>query len=954
MFSTKEEVKYFNKTLNLPKTTFSMKANLPKVEENILNYWSIINLYDLLKKKREVESTFILNDGPPYANGSIHIGHGLNKVLKDITNKVAVFYGKCVLFVPGWDCHGLPIELAVEKRLGKPFTKEEKQIFRRNCRKYAEEQIKIQKKEFIRLGILADWSNYYSTMDFSFEANILKAFKFLFNNNFLVKNSKPVYWCFDCKSTLADAEVLYVNKISNSLFVNFCLIDYFLFLKKFNLTSLNFSSVFFVVWTTTPWTLLFNEAVALNDSFYYTVFTRNNESLFVIASVLLKNFIKLTDIKEIKIVTEVIGFDLVEFFLRSPCRNYNVPIVSSDHVKGNSGTGFVHIAPAYGYDDFLISKKYNLPCLTEINEEGVYSGNEVDYLGKTINDLDLIVLTNLHINNFIFLKTSIEHSYPHCWRHKTPIIYRATSQWFINLENNNLVEKSLDALSKIDCEIPKWSKQSFINILKNRPDWCISRQRVWGVPIPLYLHKKTELLHPKTDVLLEKAISIVKENGVEGWYTFLEEIKKEKDFFEYNLNKNDVLDVWFDSSVVHYCVLDNNCFGLRSPADLCIEGVDQYRGWFQASLLTSIALKNKVPYKKMIAHGFVLDSFGVKLSKSSVNKVSPDNIINMYGADVFRLWVSSVDFTVDVTLSEEILERLCDSYRKMRNTLRFVVANLYDFSYEHDLVSVEKLVFIDFWLLQKLFNLQKVVLHNFENYAYNVVYQELKIFCISTLSSFYFDIAKDRLYTSGTKSLVRKSAQTVLYYILKVLLQLMAPVLSFTAEEVWLHCGENLNLNFSKTESVFLQTWYDNPLKDVSIRQEDAIFWEYFLKLRFFVTKLLSFFIKKKFIRSTLDSELFLYCGTQLYHRFLPYVKEFHFALLVSRVRIFKLVNIDIQSVKADTDNLFFIKVKKVKYLKCLRCWQRVLCANLYSHKICNRCIKNTVDPNIGEFRLYF
>ncbi len=922
-------------TLNLPFTSFSMKANLSSNELNILKFWNNIDLYNSVKDIGN-KDLFIINDGPPYANGDIHIGHAYNKILKDIINKYKLSKGFKIKFVPGWDCHGLPIELNVEREIVKNRKNISIEEFNKKCRVFAKSQIEMQKNSFIRLGVIGDWNNSYKTMDYDFEANIISSFGLMVKNGYIYNGVKPVYWCFDCKSALAEAEVEYKEKESNSLYFAFYFKDISLFCNFKNLFNVGV-----LVWTTTPWTVPFNEAVAMNPNSKFALIKLNNNG-YLIEHRLIEKFSSDTGILDFEILNFYYSYDLNEKILFHPFYFKEIKLIISNHVDINSGTGFVHIAPSYGYDDYKLGLEYNLRILNNIDDIG-YAYNNVEIFAKMhIYDIEVEVINILKNNGLLIFNKKINHRYPYCWRHRIPLIFRTTSQWFVKI-GDKLINDILNGCDFIKWT-PSWGIERMKGMLFNRPDWCISRQRSWGVPLVLVVNRYTGDLHPNINFIIDYVVNVVKENGVESW--------KNLDIFTlFNIDKDvyykvyDVLDVWFDSSLVYKYLV--NKYNLPNIFDLCIEGSDQYRGWFQVSLLSSFILDKKFYYKEILTHGFVLDHFGKKMSKSLNNVISPLDVINKYGADVLRLWVSSIDFSVDVNISEEILLRICDAYRKIRNTIRFLLSNISDFNPDEEIVSFNYMSKIDLWVIDSLNNLKSEVDDLYNKYNFHKVFKLLYNFCINNLGSKYFDIVKDRLYTSNKNCLARKSVQTSIYYIYCILLKLLSPILSFTAEEAW------INFPFKKVNSVFFinNDYYLPKLDELSFFNND--FWSKIFLFKEEINKFLEDFRSKGIIGSSLEVNLEIYLDDDLYNFFYKIRNELNFLFLVSNVNLF-LFNAKFNFVYKTSIDGMYLFLKKSLYFKCSRCWNRDISVNYNSNliSICNRCIDNLY--NNGENRLLF
>src|SRR3990167_1191835 len=844
----------YKNTLNLPQTDFPMKASLSQREPEILQKWQNMNVYEKLQYHNKDRKKFILHIGPPYANGNIHLGTATTTILKDMIVKSKMLSGFDSPLVPGWDCHGLPIEHNVEKKRGKVGQAISPIEFRQACREYAKHFIDVQREEFKRLGIIADWEHPYLTMDFKYEADIIRSLAKIIHNGHVQKGFKPVHWCLDCASALAEAEVEYMTKTSPSIDVRFVVQDQDDFCKRLQITSKNhFISI--PIWTTTPWTLPANEAVALNAALQYVLIDCQGCEQILIAEDLLSQTLERYQIKDYQIVTRVRGETLEGIKLKHPFYDKMVPVILGDHVTVESGTGAVHTAPAHGQEDYAMSKQYQLPIHNPVGDDGCYIENTPLLAGVHVSKANERIIEILEKQGALLHKTSVTHSYPHCWRHKSPLIFRATPQWFISMDQAGLRQKALAAINEVKW-VPDWGQLRIQGMIENRPDWCISRQRVWGVPLALFIHRKTGELHPDTVQLMEKVAKEVENKGVEAWYTIDVKTVLGKDADEYQ-QINDVLDVWFDSGVSHECVLKRRP-ELAFPADMVLEGSDQHRGWFQSSLLTSIAMNNESAYKAVLTHGFVVDGQGRKMSKSLGNVIVPDDVIKSLGADILRLWVASIDYRNEIAASQEILSRTSEAYRRIRNTARFLLSNLYDFDPSKHLLVVDDLLILDRFILDKAAEIQEDILKAYDTYQFHLVVQKLHQFCVADLGGFYLDIIKDRQYTMAKESRGRRSAQTALYHIAHALVRWMAPILSFTAEEIWQF------LAGVPTSSLMLTTWYQ-PLtrlpQDLFMNKN---YWETIRLVRDAVNKEIEKKRNEGVIGSALEAEVNVYCHGEL------------------------------------------------------------------------------------------
>jgi isoleucyl-tRNA synthetase len=939
----------YKNTLNLPKTDFPMKANLPEREPHLLKSWEEMDLYGLMREKGKGRPSFILHDGPPYANGSIHVGHVVNKVLKDIVVKSKTLSGFNSPYVPGWDCHGLPIEVNVEKKIGKAGVKVSPAEFRKACRQYALEQIDIQRAGFIRLGILGDWQNPYITMDASYEATIIRSLARIIENGHLHRGFKPVLWCMDCGSALAEAEVEYENKESLAVDVRFRVIDEAPFLKAFHHSQPQGQTgdgpISIPIWTTTPWTLPANQAVAVNPDKEYVLVQCNTAAgreRLVVAEALLKDTMARCEIDDYHVIASTPGKALEKFQLQHPFYDRVVPVVIGDHVTMDTGTGAVHTAPAHGLEDYAIGIHYGLPVNSIVDYHGCYLSTVPLFHGQHVLKANSNVIEAIKAKNNLIHEERIQHSYPHCWRHKTPLIFRATPQWFIGMDKNGLRQAALDAIKNVKW-IPDWGQERLSGMIATRPDWCISRRRNWNVPMAIIINKETHEYHPNMPQLMEKIASLVDSHGLEAWYELsLDDfLGADASLYEKSL---DGLDVWFDSGVSNRLLETRE--GLSFPADLYLEGSDQHRGWFQSSLLNSIALRNKAPYKTVLTHGFTVDSTGRKMSKSLGNVIAPEKVINSLGADVLRLWVAASDYQGEIPLSDEILKRITDVYRRLRNTARYLLSNLDGFDPAQHQVPVQQMLALDRFILERAHLLQAEVITDYDQYEFHNIYQKVHNFCSLELGAFYLDIIKDRQYTMPRESVARRSAQTALYHIAESLVRWIAPLLSFTAEEIWQY------LPGKHERSVFLTTWYDQFPKKIIDEKMGITFWEAVITIRDAVNKVLESERNAGSIGSGLEAEVTLYCDKANSDLLNALGDELRFVLITSKATVLPAEPRPADAVKAEVEGLW-IQVIPSTYEKCVRCWHRRadVGSSTVHPELCQRCITN-VDGE-GEVRRY-
>jgi len=932
----------YKNTLNLPETGFPMRGDLAKREPGMLQRWYEQDLYGIIRTAKKGKKTFILHDGPPYANGSIHIGHSVNKILKDIIIKSKGMAGFDSPYVPGWDCHGLPIELKVEQLYGKPGEKLTAAEFRQKCREYAAEQVEGQKKDFIRLGVLGDWDRPYLTMDFKTEANIIRALGKIISNGHLLKGAKPVHWCTDCGSSLAEAEVEYYDKTSPSIDVTFHAADAAAVAAKFGVS--NFSgAISLVIWTTTPWTLPANRAISLHPDFTYQLVQVDGQCL-ILAAELVESVMKRAGITEWTVLGSCKGADLELLRFKHPFMGFDVPAIMGEHVTLDAGTGAVHTAGGHGPDDFVISQKYGLEIANPVGPNGCYlTGTHPLLDGKFVfkaNDLIVDLLREkgalLHVEKFL-------HSYPCCWRHKTPIIFRATPQWFVSMDQKGLRQQSLEEIKGVQW-IPDWGQARIEMMVANRPDWCISRQRTWGVPMSLFVHKETEQLHPRTVELMEEVAKRVEQDGIQAWWDLDAADILGAEAADY-VKVPDTLDVWFDSGSTHASVVDVRPEFQGHSADMYLEGSDQHRGWFMSSLMISTAMKGKAPYKEVLTHGFTVDGQGRKMSKSIGNTVSPQDVMNKLGGDILRLWVASTDYTGEIAVSDEILKRSADSYRRIRNTARFLLANLNGFEPSTDCVAPEDMVVLDRWAVGRALAAQQDIEQAYANYDFHEVVQRLMQFCSVEMGSFYLDIIKDRQYTAKSDSVARRSCQTALYHIVEALVRWMAPIMSFTADEIWGF------MPGKRAQYVFTEEWYDGLFGLAEGEPMNDAFWAELLKVRGEVNKVLEQARADKRLGGSLEAAVTLYADSELAARLNSLQDELRFVLLTSAASVAPLAD-----APADAQASELLKGLKIAFStapgeKCPRCWHYTTDIGLVAEHadICGRCVSNVAGD--GEKR---
>ena len=908
----------YRDTLNLPETELSMKAGLPRKEPEIIEFWNDIDVYKKLRELHENDETFILHDGPPYANGSIHLGHSVNKILKDITIKSKTFLGKNAPYVPGWDCHGLPIELNIEKKHGKRSELvQDKKSFQEACKEYALTQIENQKKDFIRLGVFGEWDKPYKSLDSTFEADAIRALGKIYEADHLQKGEKPVHWCQDCGSALAEAEVEYQDKVSKSIDVAFKVDEQSIDSVK---TVFGFSeneSISFVIWTTTPWTIPSNVAVCINPDLEYTLIKIDN-SHYIIADSMIESCSDRWGI-EVKKISTVKGHELEDIDLIHPFIDRKSKLLHADHVTTDAGTGCVHTAPAHGMDDFSICKKNNIQIIKALDSKGLFK-EEIDFIaGLPPLKADPLVIEKIDEKGALINCDDYHHSYPHCWRHKTPLIFTSTPQWFISMDKGGLLKNALGSINEVKWE-PSWGLQRIESMLTDRPDWCISRQRFWGVPIPLFIHKETNQLHKDTSKILNKAADIISEKNIEGWFDY--DKKTLIDDHEKYFMITDTLDVWFDSGVSHISVIQER--GLGDTADLYLEGSDQHRGWFQSSLITGLAIKNKPPYKNVLTHGFVVDAEGQKMSKSQGNVIAPQTVIKSKGSDILRLWVATTDYTKEMHISEEILKRASEGYRRIRNTIKFLISNTADYSGEtHE--GQYNLTILDKWILNETNQLQSSIKKNYEDFKFHQIVQDIQNFCSVHLGGYYLDIIKDRLYTSKVDGDARKASQFVCHKILTMMNVWIAPILSFTAEEVY------QSMKDKKHESIFLEEWSS---ENFHIDEQEKSIGDSLFYLKQLVAKKLDEARNNEIIGSSLDASLQLSVNKKIYNSLKKYEDELKFIFITSACKLI---------LQEEPEEEINIKVERNDHLKCDRCWHKhESVGSIEGHEaICTRCHSN-------------
>ncbi|AZQ09602.1 isoleucine--tRNA ligase [Shewanella khirikhana] len=936
----------YKSTLNLPETEFPMRGNLANREPAMLERWNKDKLYQQIRDSRIGRKPFILHDGPPYANGSIHIGHSVNKILKDIIIKSKTMAGFDAPYVPGWDCHGLPIELKVEQKVGKPGQKISAAEFREECRKYAAAQVDGQREDFIRLGVLGDWDKPYLTMDFATEANIVRSLAKVISNGHLQKGVKPVHWCTDCGSALAEAEVEYEDKTSPAIDVGFNVVDKSALLAKFGVAQYD-QDIAMVIWTTTPWTLPANRALAVSGDLEYVLvsFTKDEVTrAIVVADVLHEDCVKRFGAESFEVLGRVKGSELELMRFAHPFLDFDVPVILGDHVTTDAGTGVVHTAPGHGQDDFVVGQKYGLEVANPVGDNGVYKADTPFFAGQHVFKANDNVVALLKEKGALLNHVAYRHSYPHCWRHKTPIIFRATPQWFISMDNQGLRSTALGEIKNTQW-IPDWGQSRIETMVANRPDWCISRQRTWGVPITLFVNKETEELHPDSVSLMERVAHRIEQQGIQAWWDLdaAELLGDEADQYR---KVTDTLDVWYDSGSTFETVVAARPEFQGHGVDLYLEGSDQHRGWFMSSLMLSTAMHAKAPYKQVLTHGFTVDGKGRKMSKSIGNVIAPQEVTNKLGADILRLWVAATDYSGEMSVSDEILNRAADSYRRIRNTGRFLLANLNGFEPETDMVAVEDMVALDRWMVRRAAKVQSEIIAAYEQYNFHMVTHKLMQFCSVELGSFYLDIIKDRQYTAKRESHARRSCQSALFHIAEAMVRWIAPVLSFTADEIW-------QLLPGKREAyVFTQEWYEG-LKPVTLESDLAdSHWELLLSVRNEVNKELEQARRDKVLGGSLEATVTLFADAELAAKVAVLGDELRFVLLTSDAKVLPIDAAPESAVATEIAGLKVL-VAKTDAAKCERCWHhREDVGSVEAHpSLCGRCVTNIEGD--GEARAF-
>ena len=992
----------YKDTINLPKTDFAMKADLGKREPGMLAEWERSDRYgEIQRRTTGREHAFILHDGPPYANGAIHLGHAVNKILKDVVVKSALLAGFRSPYVPGWDCHGLPIEVAVEKKIGKVGQKVDAATFRAKCREYAAQQIDLQRADFKRLGVLGDWDNPYRTMDFKYEADMIRALAKIHGNGHVVRGFKPVHWCFDCGSALAEAEIEYQDKVSPAIDVAYDARDPKALAARFGATIGDDDIVAVPIWTTTPWTLPASLAVTLGPDLEYVLVEGPKRGgrrvLLVLAEALAARALSRYGVESVTVLGRVKGVALQSLLpagegtpsslpplagegaeggrgtlgLRHPFYDREIPIILGDHVSAEDGTGAVHTAPGHGAEDFTVGQQYGLVdaypanVLNPVGGNGVYLPGTPIFEGQFVWKANDAIVALLRERGALLAEAKLTHSYPHCWRHKTPVVFRTTPQWFIGMDKEGLRAAALKSVRDDVDWFPAWGEERIAGMVAGRPDWCISRQRTWGVPIALFVDKADQQPHPRSVELMEEVARRVEKDGVDAWYALdaRELLGDEADRYE---KVTDILDVWFDSGVTHWCVLDQRPQLARRAGDkvMYLEGSDQHRGWFQSSLLTSTAMHGRAPYDAVLTHGFTVDAQGRKMSKSLGNGIEPQDVMKVYGADILRLWIASADYRNEMALSDEILKRVADAYRRIRNTARFLLGNLdaserpasgnsKAFDPAKHLLPVADMLLLDQWAVQQAHDVQQAVVAAYARHDFPEVVQRVQNFCTNEMGALYLDITKDRLYTMPTDSRGRRSAQSAMYRVLEALVRWIAPILSFTAEEIWkLIPGE-------RGESVLFEQWYDG-LDATQGTKEQRQWWADLLAIRGAASRLLEGMRATGAIGASLQARLVVHADAATRARYAEVADELRFLFIASELELSDLAVTPDPSERGDAQGVeldgaeAWVSANPSDAPKCIRCWHYR--SDVGSHaehpEICGRCVENVDGP--GEDRRWF
>jgi isoleucyl-tRNA synthetase len=936
----------YKPTINLPQTDFPMKADLARREPETLAHWLADDVYGELRRRAAGRPKYLLLDGPPYANGVIHIGHAVNKVLKDIIVKSRTLDGCDSPYVPGWDCHGLPIEQQVEKKHGRVGQKLDADAFRKACREFAASQVEIQKADFQRLGVMGDWNDPYLTMASGYEAEQLRAFAAIVRRGHLVRGFKPVHWCLDCRSSLAEAEVEYEERTSPSLDVRYPVVDAHDAARRFGLTSDELADSSIAIWTTTPWTLPASQAVALHPACDYVLAELrypDRAERVVVAEALLEPFAKRIGADAQRTLAKATGKSLEGLRLEHPFYEREVPVILGEHVTLDAGTGAVHTAPGHGADDYEMGRRYNLPIDNPVDNDGRFVAGTQYVEGLGVFEANAKIVEILREAGRLVHSESYRHSYPHCWRHKSPVIFRATPQWFLSMDKAGLRRGALEAIRTVRW-VPAWGEQRITSMIEARPDWCISRQRAWGVPLAMFVHKETGEPHPQTPDLLEQVADLVAQGGIEAWFALNPRHLLGDEALVYE-KCGDVVDVWFDSGCAHHCVPALRPGLIPFPADIYLEGSDQHRGWFHSSLLASVAGRGVAPYRDVLTHGFTVDEKGRKMSKSLGNVVAPQKVVQTLGADVLRLWVAATDYSGEINVSDEILKRMSDSYRRMRNTVRFLLGNLAGFDPARDAVPAGELVELDRWALARAAALQAEVVEAYRNYEFHLIYQKVHNFCVVELGAFWLDILKDRLYTTPARSVARRSAQTAMYHIAEAMVRWLAPILSFTAEEIWKF------LPGERDGSVFFATWWKLP----ALTAAAPVDWDAVIALKTDVARELERLRGAGELGAPLEAAVDVYLDEAQHRRMSALGDELRFVLITSQARMRPAAERPAGAVAAESvaKEGAWVSVAVEGAPKCARCWHRRADVGKDPRhpEICARCVTNI--EGAGETRRY-